>query len=120
MRFVVQEHDASSHHYDLRLEMDDVAKSWAVPKQMPEEQGEKRLAIQTADHDVDYMDFEGTIPEGEYGAGEVSIWDRGTYELLKREDDEIKFELHGQRLRGRYVLVLFRKAGDDGWLIIKE
>ncbi len=120
MRFVVQEHDASSHHFDLRLEMDSVAKSWAVPRQMPEEPGEKRLAIQTADHSLDYMGFEGTIPEGEYGAGEVSIWDEGTYELLKREDDEIKFELHGRRLQGRYVLVPFRKAGDDGWLIIKD
>ncbi len=120
MRFVVQEHDASSHHYDLRLEMGDVARSWAVPKQMPEEQGEKRLAIQTADHDLGYMDFEGTIPEGRYGAGEVSIWDRGTYELLKREDDEIKFMLHGERLEGQYVLVPFKKAGEDAWLIIRE
>ena len=120
MRFVVQEHDASTHHFDLRLEMDDVAKSWAVPKQIPEKQGEKRLAMQTADNTIEYMSFEGTIPEGEYGAGRVSIWDEGDYELLKQEDNEIKIKFHGKKLKGQYVFVPFKKAGDDGWLIIKE
>ncbi len=118
MRFVVQEHFARRHHYDLRLEMDGVAKSWAVPKGIPEKRGERRLAIQVEDHDVEYMDFEGIIPAG-YGKGEVRIWDKGTYKLLKRTNDEIKFELNGEKLKGTYVLIRFPKLGDNAWLLIK-
>ncbi len=119
MKFVVQEHFARRHHFDFRLEMDGVAKSWAVPKGIPAKRGERRLAIQVEDHSVEYMDFEGVIPEG-YGKGEVRIWDRGTYKLLKRTEDEIKFELNGEKLKGVYVLIKFPKAGKDAWLLIKS
>ncbi|AGK61999.1 DNA ligase D, 3-phosphoesterase domain protein [Archaeoglobus sulfaticallidus PM70-1] len=117
MNFVVQEHFAKKHHYDFRLEMNGVAKSWAVPKGMPLKRGERRLAIQVEDHDVDYMDFEGEIPDG-YGAGTVRIWDRGEYDLLKRSDNEIKVRLRGNKLNGVYVLLRFPKAGENSWLII--
>ncbi|MCQ4153146.1 MAG: 3'-phosphoesterase [Archaeoglobales archaeon] len=117
MKFCVQEHFAKKHHYDLRLEMDGVAKSWAIPKDFPEK-GEKRLAIQVEDHSIEYMDFEGEIAEG-YGKGTVKIWDRGEYELLKRTDKEIKFRLNGQKLKGVYVLLKFEKVGKDNWLLMK-
>jgi bifunctional non-homologous end joining protein LigD len=117
MRFVVHEHFASRHHYDFRLEMDGVAKSWAVPKDLPKKKGEKRLAIQVEDHELDYIDFEGTIPEGNYGAGEVKIWDIGEYELLKRTESEIKIELKGEKLKGTYILLRFHKGGENAWLI---
>ena len=91
MRFVVQEHQASHHHLDFRLEMDDVAKSWAVPKKMPTIKGEKRLAMQVEDHSIDYMAFEGEIPSGQYGAGTVTIWDKGDYDLEERSSIGIKF-----------------------------
>ena len=119
MKFVVQEHFATHHHYDFRLEMDGVAKSWAVPKGLPLKKGEKRLAIQVEDHSIEYMDFEGEIPKGMYGAGKVLIWDKGTYELLKRSEKEIKVRLNGERLKGTYVLIRFPKGGKNAWLIIK-
>ena len=119
MRFVVQEHFASRHHFDFRLEMDNVAKSWAVPKGMPERKGDKRLGIQVEDHDVGYMDFEGEIPAG-YGAGKVLIWDSGTYELLKKSDREIKVKLNGKKLKGTYVMIKFPKGGRNAWLIFKD
>ncbi len=118
MRFVIQEHHARRLHYDLRLEMDGVAKSWALPKGIPENKGEKRLAIQVEDHSIEYMDFEGVIEEG-YGAGVVKIWDKGNYRLLKRDEREIKFILEGVRAKGTYVLVRFPRAGENGWLMIK-
>ncbi len=119
MKFSVQEHFATHHHYDLRMEMDGVAKSWAVPKGLPLERGEKRLAIQVEDHSIDYMDFEGEIPEGMYGAGRVLIWDKGEYELLKRSKSEIKVKFMGEKLRGEYILVKFPRAGKNAWLIVK-
>jgi DNA ligase D-like protein (predicted 3'-phosphoesterase) len=120
MRFVVQEHFASHHHFDFRLEMNGVAKSWAVPKGMPGRKGERRLAIQVEDHAVDYMGFEGEIPEGMYGAGKVVIWDKGEYKLLKRDKKEIKVGLDGEKLKGTYVLLKFPKGGEGAWLVIKR
>lgn len=117
MKFVVHEHFATHHHYDLRLELKGVAKSWAVPKGMPLKKGERRLAIQVEDHTLEYMDFEGEISEG-YGAGKVLIWDRGEYELLKLTDREIKVRLTGKNLNGVYVLLRFPKAGENAWLVI--
>ncbi len=118
--FVVHEHHARRLHYDLRLEMDNVLKSWAVPKEPPLEKGVKRLAIQVEDHPLDYMDFEGDIPEGHYGAGRVRIWDRGNYEVLKKTDREIKVRFDGEKLRGEYVLLRFERAGENDWLFFKK
>ena len=116
--YVIQKHDASHLHYDLRLEMDGVLKSWAIPKSPPTEKGVKRLAVQTEDHPVDYADFEGIIPEGQYGAGKVEIWDRGTYELEKRKDDKIIIRINGKKLKGRYCLIKF-KGQEKNWLFFK-
>jgi len=119
--FVVHEHWASHHHYDFRLEMDGVLKSWAVPKGPPEIKGIRRLAIAVEDHDLQYGSFEGEIPEGEYGAGKVSIWDTGNYELKLREPRKITFELHGSKLRGEYELILMREEkGRRLWLLFKK
>ena len=117
--FVVQEHHARRLHYDLRLEKDGVLKSWAVPKGIPEKPGDKRLAVQVEDHPYDYAKFEGTIPEGQYGAGLVTIWDKGTYDTKIWNEDMIEFILHGQRLNGRCVLTRFKKAGENNWLLLK-
>jgi DNA ligase D-like protein (predicted 3'-phosphoesterase) len=117
--FVVQEHHARRLHYDLRLEKEGVLKSWAVPKGVPQEAGEKRLAVQVEDHPFEYGKFEGTIPAGEYGAGTVTIWDRGHYECKSWESDKIEFILNGEKLRGRYVLARFKKAGEKNWILLK-
>ena len=117
-RFVIQEHDASHLHYDFRLEMDGVLHSWAVPKGPPRVSGVRRLAVQVEDHPTDYIDFEGIIPEGQYGAGIVQIWDHGTYKLEKSKRDELKFVLHGKKLHGRYTLVRMENHPRD-WLFIK-
>ena len=118
--YVIQEHHASHLHWDLRLEQDGVLKSWAVPKGPPEKPGDKRLAIAVEDHPLDYGGFEGSIPEGEYGAGTVKIWDRGTYEAGEWGEEKIEFNIHGERLSGPYELVRFRKAGDKNWLLFKK
>jgi DNA ligase D-like protein (predicted 3'-phosphoesterase) len=115
--FVVQRHDASTLHYDFRLELDGVLKSWAVPKTPPTERGTKRLAIPTEDHDLSYADFAGTIPEGRYGAGTVEIWDTGEYLLEERTEGKLVFELRGTRLSGRYCLI--RLKDDDKWLLFR-
>jgi DNA ligase D-like protein (predicted 3'-phosphoesterase) len=117
--FVIHEHHARHTHYDLRLERDGVLKSWAVPKGIPEVPGEKHLAVAVEDHPLDYGHFEGTIPAGEYGAGTVSIWDNGTYDTKLWENDKIEITFHGQRLTGHYVLVPFRRAGKNEWLVFK-
>ena len=115
--FVVQKHAATHLHYDLRLEMDGVLKSWAVPKTPPTEKGVKRLAVQVEDHPIEYADFEGTIPEGQYGAGTVEIWDRGNYILKDRKENKIVFQINGQKLKGEYCLLKFK--GDKNWLFFK-
>lgn len=118
--YVIQRHDASHLHYDLRLEMDGVLKSWAVPKTPPEKKGVKRLAVQVEDHPLEYANFEGVIPEGQYGAGTVEIWDEGEYDLLERSDNKIIVEINGQRLKGIYYLVKFRGRGENNWLLFKK
>jgi bifunctional non-homologous end joining protein LigD len=117
--FVVQEHHARRLHYDLRLEKDGVLKSWAAPKGIPEQSGDKRLAVETEDHPLEYKSFEGTIPEGHYGAGTVKIFDSGTYEVKTWNDKLVEFTLHGQTLQGRYALARFKKAGEKQWLLLK-
>ncbi len=116
-RFVIQKHQATRLHYDFRLEMGNVLKSWAVPKEPPTQPGIRRLAVQVEDHELSYIDFEGTIPEGEYGAGTVEIWDKGTYTLKNRDDKIIEFTLDGSRLKGNYALINFK---EDNWLLIKK
>jgi bifunctional non-homologous end joining protein LigD len=114
--FVIQRHDATRLHYDLRLERDGVLVSWAVPKGLPFERGVKHLAVQTEDHPMEYGSFAGTIPKGHYGAGEVRIWDRGTYDLLEWTDKKVSFRLHGDRHQGEYHLVKTSR-GDRDWLV---
>jgi DNA ligase D-like protein (predicted 3'-phosphoesterase) len=116
-RFVVQRHQASHLHYDFRLEMGGVLKSWAVPKGVPDESGVRRLAVQVEDHPVEYLDFAGTIPEGEYGAGTVEIWDKGNYELEQRTPDRLEFTLNGEKLSGGYALI---HTGGKNWLLLKR
>lgn len=116
--FVIQKHHARNLHWDFRLEMDGVLKSWAVPKEPPTEVGLKRLAVQVEDHELEYADFEGDIPEGEYGAGKVEIWDNGTYELIDKKPKKIAFELHGEKLKGKYTLIQFGKE-EKNWLLFK-
>src|SRR4051812_4059927 len=113
-RYVVQEHHARSMHWDLRLEHEGTLASWAVPKGIPADPARNNLAVRTEDHPLEYLDFHGEIPAGNYGAGTMTIWDRGTYELHKWRDAEVMVTLHGERVQGRYVL--FRTRGDD-WMI---
>jgi len=131
--FVIQEHDASRHHYDFRLEAEGVLKSWAVPKEPTLDPTIKRLAVQVEDHPLEYAKFHGDIPEGQYGAGHVEIWDNGTYENLMEkktrpmdvaksvEAGHVEVELHGRKLKGAFVLVRtkFGRPGKDNWLLIK-
>src|SRR5580704_14878541 len=126
--FVVQKHAATRLHYDFRLAIDGVLKSWAVPKGPSLNPADKRLAVQTEDHPLDYANFEGNIPKGNYGAGAVMVWDRGAF-LVEGEADasrqcargEIKFSLQGEKLRGSFVLVkLQRSEKGNEWLMIKH
>lgn len=133
--FVVQRHKASRLHYDFRLEMDGVLKSWAVPKGPSLNPRDKRLAMMVEDHPYDYKDFEGVIPEGNYGGGIVEIWDSGTYTSLEnkgnaKEDEKLlkaglesgdfKFMLHGKKLKGEFVLVRLKDDDAKSWLLIKH
>ncbi len=116
--YVIQRHDATHLHYDLRLEMNGVLKSWAVPKTPPTESGIKRLAVQVEDHPLDYANFEGTIPEGQYGAGTVEIWDKGKYILKEKTDNKLILEIRGSKLRGLYCLIRFKEK--KNWLFFKK
>ena len=123
-RFVVQQHSARALHYDFRLEFDGVLLSWAVPKGPSPDTQDKRLAVRTEDHPLDYVNFEGVIPEGNYGAGAVIVWDRGAYVALEDiqqglEKGKLLFELKGYKLKGRWTLVKIKKAQKE-WLLIKE
>ncbi|MEV0295902.1 ATP-dependent DNA ligase [Nocardia sp. NPDC050710] len=113
-RFVVQEHHARRLHWDVRLERDGVLVSWAVPKGPPTSPEQNRLAVHTEDHPLEYLDFHGAIPKGQYGAGEMTIWDSGTYETEKWRDDEVIVEFHGTRLTGRYALI---RTNGNQWLM---
>src|SRR5690606_10607371 len=131
LRFVVQRHHASHLHYDFRLEMEGVLKSWAVPKGPSLNPSDKRLAMMVEDHPYDYRTFEGIIPEGNYGAGVVSIFDEGTYEPLQGKNPEqellkelysgnLKFRLHGKILKGEFALVKMKTGENNSWLLIKH
>jgi len=129
--FVVQKHQASTLHYDFRIEVEGVLKSWAVPKGPSLDPREKRLAVPTEDHPIEYADFEGTIPEGEYGGGTVLIWDEGTYVPLANKKGELfpvreslakghlSILLQGKKLKGGYSLTRFKTGKDEAWLLIK-
>ncbi len=119
-RFVIQEHHATRLHWDLRLELDGVLKSWAIPKEPGRIPNKKYLAIQVEDHDLDYIDFEGEIEEGHYGAGRVNIWDNGTFDLIERSENKVIFTIHGKKLKGDFCLVRFQKAGEKQWLFFKK
>ena len=120
--FVIQRHDARRLHYDFRLEEKGVLLSWAVPKGVPTEPGQHHLAVHVEDHPLEYANFEGEIPKGQYGAGTVEIWDRGTYELLERKrNGQLTVRLHGERLNGVWALVPARLDGkEENWLIIRK
>lgn len=128
--FVIQKHDASNLHYDFRIEMDGILKSWAVPKGPSTDKSEKRLALLTEDHPLDYADFEGTVPEDEYGGGTVIVWDYGKYENLRKDkedlsiaesfkDGKIEINLKGKKLQGGYVLINTGGDDDNKWLLKK-
>src|SRR5688500_14856513 len=135
LTFVIQKHDASRLHYDFRLEMEGVLKSWAVPKGPSLDPTTRRLAMMVEDHPFDYRDFEGIIPEGNYGAGTVIVWDKGTYRpiedfpdkksqekhLLKQlREGSLKFILNGKKLKGEFALVRTNGMGENSWLLIKH
>ena len=129
LSYVIQKHAARRLHYDFRLELDGVLKSWAIPKGPSLDPHEKRLAVEVEDHPIDYGGFEGVIPEGEYGGGTVLLWDRGTWEPLEADPEKslakgmLKFALHGAKLHGNWMLVrLKRRPRDrtDNWLLVKE
>ena len=138
---MIQEHDASTRHFDFRLEVDGVLKSWAVPKGPSTDPRDKRLAVPTEDHPLEYAEFEGVIPEGEYGGGTVLVWDRGPYDNITEKDDaavpdardgvigdlsaeaimqgHVLIRLHGKKLSGGYALQRTRKGSDSRWLLVK-
>ncbi|OYT32412.1 ATP-dependent DNA ligase [Candidatus Woesearchaeota archaeon] len=116
LKYSIQEHHASHLHWDLRLEYKGVLKSWAIPKKPDPKQ--RRLAVQTSDHKIDYYDFEGRIPEGQYGAGTVKIWDIGTHEPVKWSAKEIVTKINGRKLKGTFYLIKFKPPKD--WLFFKK
>jgi bifunctional non-homologous end joining protein LigD len=127
-RYFIQRHNATRLHYDFRLEIDGTLKSWAIPKGPSLDPAQKHLAAMVEDHPLDYGDFEGNIPKGQYGGGSVMLWDRGTFELIGEEDGlaqiargDLKFRLHGEKLSGTWALVQMKNRGKGNeWLIIKK
>jgi DNA ligase D-like protein (predicted 3'-phosphoesterase) len=119
--FVIQKHHAKNLHWDFRLEMDGVLKSWAIPKQPPKTKGIKRLAIQVEDHPLSYKDFEGIIPKGQYGAGKVEIWDKGNYIIIEKNSNKIEFKIKGKKLKGKFILlkINYGKKPNKNWLFFK-
>jgi len=115
--FVVHKHHASHLHWDLRLEMDGVLRSWAVPKEPSTNTSVKRLAVAVDDHPLSYADFEGEIPGGSYGAGKVIIWDRGKYEMIDKKDGKFVFEMKGEKLKGKYCLIKLKDG--KNWLFFR-
>lgn len=119
--YVIQKHSASHLHYDLRLEFDGVLKSWAIPKLPPRRKGLKRLAIQVEDHPLGYEKFIGIIPEGNYGAGKVEIWDKGTFSVVEKEKNTIVVDIKGEKLEGDYCLVRTKFQGKkNNWIFFKR
>jgi bifunctional non-homologous end joining protein LigD len=126
--YVIQKHDATRLHYDFRLELDDVLLSWAVPREPSMAIGVRRLAVRTEEHPLEYAEFHGDIPEGHYGAGHIELWDRGTWTPVGDAGEglnsgHLKFDLRGQRLNGRFVLVRMKSRGgerNENWLLIRE
>jgi len=116
--YVIQEHHATHLHWDLRFEEDNVLKSWALPKNPPETEGEKRLAVSVPDHPIEYALFEGEIPKGNYGAGKVIIWDKGTFEIEEKTPKKWIVNIRGKKLQGRYCLLHF-KPKEKNWLFFK-
>ena len=119
--YVIQKHNASHLHWDFRLEMNGTLKSWAIPKEPPKAKGTKRLAVETENHPLEYAKFHGKIPEGNYGAGKVEIWDSGTYELVEKDSKKIVFKVNGKKLKGEYVLVKthYGNKPDKSWLFFR-
>ena len=134
LEFVIHKHFASRLHFDLRLELDGVLKSWALPKGPSINPKDKRLAVMVEDHPLEYKDYEGIIPEGNYGAGKVYIWDHGTYHALDTDDKQqssrilreglekghMTFILNGEKLKGEFALIRLKKASPKDWLLIKK
>src|SRR5580700_12338328 len=125
--FVIQKHAARRLHYDFRLELDGALKSWAVPKGPTLDPGEKRLAMMVEDHPLEYGGFEGVIPKGNYGAGSVMLWDRGTYEMLgeltpqeQLAKGDFKFILQGEKLKGEFAIVRMKRGKGNEWLLLKK
>ncbi len=115
---MIQEHSATRLHWDLRLERDGTLASWALPNGLPEEPKVNRIAVRTEDHPLEYLSFEAEIPKGQYGAGTMTIWDSGTYELLKWEPRKVEIDLRGERIQGRYALfAIGREDGAPEWMI---
>jgi bifunctional non-homologous end joining protein LigD len=120
-RFVVHEHDATHLHYDFRLELEGALRSWVIPKGPSMNPSEKRLALLVEDHPLDYIDFEGVIPKGHYGAGAVVIWDKGSYRLVELKKGKITFFLKGEKLKGTFTLTFLKGRGKGNeWLLIKK
>lgn len=120
-RFVVHEHHATHLHFDFRLELDGVLRSWAVPKGPSMNPAERRLAVAVEDHPLSYIDFEGIIPKGMFGAGQVLVWDSGSFEIIEETENKIGFILHGRTLKGEFALVRLKGGGKGNeWLLIKK